>query len=337
MAAEGDPVDERARRLRLEGLDYLRARHERAHGRIGRCDPFGQRHHVRLDPIAGAAEPVADPPEPADHLVRHEQDPVLVADLAYAVEVALGRDDRAAGVLDRLEDDGSDRRRVLVPDDAVDLVGALECAGGRVRAVRAPVAVGRRRAEAAGEQGLELGAKGRAAVDRECPHRRSVVRAASRHVLVAAWLATQAVVLARHLERGLDCLRAARDEEDPPDVDRDEVAHPLGQFECRWRREADPVREERQLPELCGRRLGDLRPRAVADVDAVESSESIKILAPLGVPDPAAFAALDHDRRVEVCGTGEVPPQVVVCHCHRTSVSSRARKASGSFTASSGG
>ena len=193
--------------------------------RIGGCDPLGQRHHVRLDPIAGAAEPVADPPEPADHLVRHQQDAVLVADLADAVEVALRRHDRTAGVLDRLEDDRGHRRGVLVSDDAVDLVRALERAGGRIGAVRAPVAVRHRRAKAAGEQGLELGAKRRATVDRQCPHRRSVVGAAPRHVLVTAGLAAQAVVLARHLESGLVGLGSARDEEDPADVDRDEVAH----------------------------------------------------------------------------------------------------------------
>jgi hypothetical protein len=78
------------------------------------------------------------------------------------------------------------------------------------------------------------------------------------------------VVLARHLERRFDRLGAAADEEDAADVDGQELRQPVGELERGRRRESDPVREERQLAELAPGSLGDLGPRAVADVDAVE-------------------------------------------------------------------
>ena len=55
-----------------------------------------------------AAEVVAEAPPGADHLVGDQQHVVAVADLAHPLEVAVGRDKAAAGVLDRLKDHRGD-------------------------------------------------------------------------------------------------------------------------------------------------------------------------------------------------------------------------------------
>src|SRR4029453_18864835 len=71
------------------------------------------------------------------------------------------------------------------------------------------------------------------------------------------------------------------------------------------------------------RSLRDLRPRSVADVDAVERREGIQVALALGVPDVATLGPLDHDRRVEVLRAREMAPEVVGRHCHRASVRDR--------------
>src|SRR3954451_3492791 len=117
MAAEGDPVGEGGLLLGEEGLARPLVRDDGAERRPGRGDALGEGHHVRLDPVARRAEPVAHPAEAADDLVGHEQQAVLVADLAHALEVAVRRRDRPGRVLHRLEDDRSDGVRSFVHDD----------------------------------------------------------------------------------------------------------------------------------------------------------------------------------------------------------------------------
>ena len=63
-----------------------------------------------------AAEPVAEPTPGADHLVGDHQHVVAVADLAHPLEVAVGRDEAAAGVLNRLDDHRGDGNRALEDD-----------------------------------------------------------------------------------------------------------------------------------------------------------------------------------------------------------------------------
>jgi hypothetical protein len=317
VAAEGDAVRERRLRLLEERLDRPLACDQRPERSVRARDPLRDRHHVGLDPVARAAEPVSDPPEAADHLVHDQQETVGVADLAHPLEVAFGRRDRSRRVLHRLEDHRRDRLRVLVDDDRLDLVRTLQRAARPVRAVGAAVAVGHRRPQAPGQERLELRAQRRAAVDRERAHRRPVVGAPARDELVARRLAAQAVVLARDLHRGLDRLAAPADEEDAADVHRHEARELVRELERRRRREADPVREEGQPADLLGRRLGDLGPRAVADVHAVERRERVEVAPALGVPDVAALGAVDDDRRVEVDRAREVTPEPVARYRHR--------------------
>jgi hypothetical protein len=66
---------------------------------------------------------VAEAAERADRFVGDEQDAVAIADVADALEVRRRRDEAAARVLDRLEEDGRDCFGSLLQDDALDVVG----------------------------------------------------------------------------------------------------------------------------------------------------------------------------------------------------------------------
>ena len=71
-------------------------------------DRLGDRHQVRLDAVVLHREELARAAEAGLHLVGDQDDPVLVADPAEAVD-ELGRsDDEAALALHRLEDDRGD-------------------------------------------------------------------------------------------------------------------------------------------------------------------------------------------------------------------------------------
>ena len=62
--------------------------------------------------------------EGADGLIGDEQHAVAVAYLAHALKVCGRREQATTGVLDGLEEDGRDRVRPFLQDDALDVVGA---------------------------------------------------------------------------------------------------------------------------------------------------------------------------------------------------------------------
>ena len=107
MTAERDAVQER-RRSSEERLGEEVATDHRAERRVAAGESLRARDHVGQVVVALAAEHRAEPPERADHLVGHEQHAVPVADLAHALEVALGRHEAAARVLHRLEEHRGD-------------------------------------------------------------------------------------------------------------------------------------------------------------------------------------------------------------------------------------
>ena len=94
---------------------------------------------------------MAEPAPRADDLVGDQQHVVAVADLAHALEVAVGRHEAAAGVLDRLEDHRGDGLGALELDRLLDRVGRPQ----RVAVLRPAVDVGVRHVEAARRQRLE--------------------------------------------------------------------------------------------------------------------------------------------------------------------------------------
>ena len=126
-------------------------------------------------------------------------------------------------------------------------------------------------------------------------------------------VAAQLVVVAGHLQRGLDGLRAAAGEEHAVEVAGGELGDLRGQLDRR-RVRVGPVRVEAQLAGLVGARLGDVL-AAVADVHAEQRAEPVEVALALVVPDVAAVALDDH-RDLVLLAVGahaaEVQPQMTL-------------------------
>ena len=256
---------------------------------------------------AFAAEVVAEPAPGADHLVGDHQHVVAVADLAHPLEVAVGRDEAAAGVLDRLEDHRGDRLGPLEDDPLLDRVGRPE----RVAVLGPAVDVGVGDVAAARRQRLELAAQLGDAGRRERPQRGAVVGDLAGDRLVLLAFAVHAVVVAGELQRRLDRLRAAGGEEDAVEVAGGERGDPRRQLD-RPRVGVAPERVEVELFDLAGGRLAVLG-AAVAGVDAEEAGEAVEVAVAVLVVDVAALGAGD-DRDLVAGAVGaharEVHPEM---------------------------
>ena len=190
---------------------------------------------------------------------------MAVADLAHLLEVAVGRDEAAAGVLDRLEDHRGDRLGPLEDDPLLDRVGGP----GRLAVLGPAVDVGVRDVAAAGRERLELAAQLGDAGRREGAERGAVVGDLAGDHLVLLAFAVHPVVVAGELQRRLDRLRAAVGEEDPVEALGGERGEPGGEFD-RARVGVAPERVEVELFDLAGGGLAELA-AAVAGVDAEEA------------------------------------------------------------------
>ena len=295
-----------------------------------RCDPIADqaradggvpaRHALRAGDDVGhvaelvAGEHLAQAAEGADHLVRHEQDVVAVADLADALEVPGRRREAATGVLHRLEEDRGDGVRPFELDRLLDLVGGPAAERLEVVTVlRRAVEVGVRHLERAGYERLEHLAGGRDAGDRQRAVGRAVVgdRAADHFGLHR--LAGQLEVVLGHLPRGLDGLAAASGEEDLVQVAGRVRGEPVGELD-RLRVGVGPQREEREILRLPVRGLGQLVP-AVAGLHDEQPGQPVQVPLAVDVEDVGALAA--HDRGHRRVGVGrqarEVHPEVLTC------------------------
>jgi hypothetical protein len=247
---------------------------------------------------------MAEPAPGADDLVGDQQDVVLVADLADALEVALGRREAAPGVLNRLHDHGGDRVRALELDAVRDRFGQVLSAVAGRQAVEVRV----RDVAAAGGERLERLAQRRDAGRRERAHRGAVVRGLACDDLRLVRVARELVVLADELEGGLDRLAAARREEHAVEVARGEPCDARGELD-RGRMRVGPRREEAELAGLVGTGLGHLG-ATVADVHAEQRAQAVEVPVAVLVPDVAPVA-LDDDRNVR---TVRVRPEAAEMH-----------------------
>ena len=116
VALEGVPLDE-ARVLgdrAPEGVgDRPPADHRRERRIAAAESPLATQSTSGVTPNVSAANIRPVRPMPGDDLVEDQQDVMPVADLAEDRQVLLGRVDHAAGVADRLDQDGGDGRGVL--------------------------------------------------------------------------------------------------------------------------------------------------------------------------------------------------------------------------------
>ena len=306
VAGEGEAVREGGVALH-ERLGDAVGGDQRPHRRVGGGDRLRHRDDVGDVLEAVAAEVVAEPAPGADHLVGDHQHVVAVADLAHPLEVALGRDEAAAGVLDRLEDHRGDRLGPLEFDPLLDRVRRPE----RVAVLGPAVDVGVGDVAAARGERLELGAQLGDAGRREGAERGAVVGDLTGDHLVLLAVAAHPVEVARELQRRLDRLRAAGGEEDPVEVAGGERGDPRRQLD-RARVRVAPQRVEVELLDLAGGGLAELG-AAVAGVDAEEAGEAVEVAVAVLVVDVAALAA-DDDRDLVVVAVGahsrEVHPEM---------------------------
>ena len=267
--------------------------HEHAAERdVRRADALGERDDVGADVVALGAEPVPEPAEAADHLVGDQEDAVLVADLADAAAVALRRRERAARVLDGLDEHRGDGLGRLLLDLRAQLVEEELRELGLGLALRAAVAVRVRHVPHARHERLERRAQRRDARERERAVRRAVVGDPARDHLVAVAEALELVELLHELDDRLVRLGASRDEEDAVQVARRQLGHLPCELD-RARVGVVPVRVERQLGHLLGGRLAQLRTEAVADLGAEEPGERVEVLLAVRVVDRAVLAVRD--------------------------------------------
>jgi hypothetical protein len=123
VARIGEAVDEVPALLLQLGDDEVGHAHGRNRQVAGR-QALGHGDHVGLHAVVLVAEPLAQPPEAADHLVADQQDAVLAAHGLDRRPVAVGRDDHPARPLDRLADEGRDVLGADLQDLVLDLLTA---------------------------------------------------------------------------------------------------------------------------------------------------------------------------------------------------------------------
>ena len=161
-----------------------------------------------------AAEPFAGAPEAADHLVGDQQDVMLAADALDLRPIGRGRDDHAAGALDRLGDEGGDLVRADLLDRALELARRpqAEFLGRRVAALAIPI--GLRDMDDARDRQAALRMHRLHAAERGAAHGRAVIAVLARHDDGFSRLALRRPEMAHHADDGVARFRARAGEED---------------------------------------------------------------------------------------------------------------------------
>jgi hypothetical protein len=210
-----EQLDRVFRALHVRVVDLL-ARDHAAHRHGAVVHALGERDEIRRDAERLRAEPRAHAAEARDHLVEDQQDPVLGADLAQALEIALGRNDHAGGALHRLDDHRGDGRGVVQRHDALELVRQMRAPFrltlriGHVRRIVRMLQV----IDAVQHRRREHLARRQQAADRDAAEADAVVALLAPDEARARSLSAQPVIAERDLERGVDRLGAGTGEED---------------------------------------------------------------------------------------------------------------------------
>ena len=237
---------------------------------------------IRLDVEVLHREHPPGAPEPGLHLVRDEDDPVLVADPAQTLDELRRRRQEPALALLRLEHDRGDviaPRRESRTSARARRARSSRRAAIRVR-VRRPVDLGRERPEA------RL-VRMRLRRHRQRHQRAAVERAVERDDALAPR------VQARELDRVLDRLGAGVEERGARlAADRDERAEPLGELHVALVRHHGEIGVEEAIG-LLGDRLDDARV-VVPDVRHADAADEVDERVAVDVRDRRARA---RDRR----------------------------------------
>jgi hypothetical protein len=202
-----------ARRRRTSS--WMPAGEHRAHRHAPLVRPLAVVIRSGVTPKRLRAEGVAGAAEAGDDLVEDQQDAVLVADLAQALQVALRRHQHAGGAGHRLDDHrGDGEASCSATRRSRSSASSRRAPAGRaLKALRAGSCVWRQVVHA-GQHGAEHLAVAHHAADRDAAEVDAVVAALAADQPGALALAAGAVVGQRDLQRGVDRLGAGVGEED---------------------------------------------------------------------------------------------------------------------------
>ena len=252
----------------MRALAEHRAHRQRAVGEaLGGGDEVG--HHAEIVGGEGRAEAA----EAGDDLVEDQQDAVLVADRAQALEVALRRHQHAGGAGHRLDDAGRDGLGVVQRDEALEVVGELGAVLGQ--APREGVALGVMRVAQVvdARQQREDAAVVDDAAHRDAAEADAVIAALAPDQLGARALADGALVGERDLQGGVDGFGAGAGEEHPVEAGlraaRRDGGEALGEVEGRRMAHLERGREV-EGGELALDRRGD----ALAPMPGIHAPEA---------------------------------------------------------------
>ena len=106
------------------------ARKHRAHRNDTVGDPLGGGDEIWRDAEIIGGKGRAETAEPGDHLIEDQQDAVLVAQRAQALQIALRRDQHAGRTGDRLDDDGGNGFSAVQRDQTLDVIGEFRAVRG---------------------------------------------------------------------------------------------------------------------------------------------------------------------------------------------------------------
>ena len=291
--------------------------HEHAahrHGRVGNA--LGHRHQIGDHAEFLGSKAGAEAAEAGDDLVEDQQDAVLVADLAQALQIALGRGQEAGGASAGLDDDGGDVRGVVQADDAFQRIGQM---GALLRFTLGEGVlrqVGVRQVIDARQHRAEPLAIVDHAADRDAAEADAVIAALAAHEAGARALAVGAVIGQRDLEGAVDRLGARVAVEGVVQVARQQGGMPCRQLERLGMAHLERGRVVHLVELLGDRRLDLLAP--VAGIDAPQAGGAVDDLAAFRRPvmntlRPGQHARVllelpvrgeRHEERFEIVGGG---------------------------------
>jgi hypothetical protein len=266
-------------------VDVLAAQ-GRSERRVPGAEAFPDRHDVRLDGELIGREPAPRPADAGHDLVETDQEPVLCPAFVEALPEAIGR--RVRGErrrTHRFDEERGDGLRSGLLEEPIELrqrrLSGRVGPPGRGRDVQVLGKVRRERL-------LQRSATG----ERQCAHRRSVVRLPRRDHAPARGVAALYVVQASELQRGFVRLRTAGDQADPCHPRRDDLQESVGETLLRLAREVVvvEVREPFGLLRGC---LRDLRHAGPETRDHRAAGAGVEDPATVGRGEPHAVSSLD--------------------------------------------
>ena len=269
-----EELDRVLRSLHEGVVDGLRRGHgAHRHGAVGQA--LGHRDHVRHDTEVLRRERCAEPSEAGDDLVEHEQDAVLRADFAQALQVAPGRYEHAGRARHRLHDHGGDGARVVQGDEALELLRKVCAPSGfaaRVGVVREVVRV-RQVVDARQLRAEELAVVDHAP-DGDAAEAHAVITAFAPDEARARAFTSHPVIREGDLERRVDGLRSGVREEHVVESVGEPVHDLVREFEGAGVAHLEG-RCVVHLGDLPADRLGDL-PAAMPRVHAPQARDAVE-------------------------------------------------------------